>query len=132
MKDLSRIATKKQIQCIHFIKDVCDVKFKGTTSKEVYDFIGKYLPKAQKLQDMEKTIGRLGMSVYSAKKTYHGNDLHGTWEETFDLRDTIAHERFKGEILRGRNSIDALCDFQTRAMIENYLQNAENEYDCDI
>lgn len=29
------------------------------------------------MAEIEKTIGKIGVTVYSARKTYHGNDIHG-------------------------------------------------------
>lgn len=125
--ELKKIASPKQIKILKFIKDKCDVKFKGHTSKEVYDFIGKWYPRALKMAEMERAIGQLGVTAYRARKTYHGNDIHGEWEELENNRDTIAHEKFKGDIIRGRNPIDALVDFSISSRIENMLR--ENIYE---
>ena len=65
--ELKKIASPKQIKILKFIKDECDVKFKGT-SKEVYNFIGKWYPRALKMAEMEKAIGQLGVTVYRARK----------------------------------------------------------------
>lgn len=98
---LNKIASPKQIKMLKFIKDKCDVKFKGKTTKELYDFIGK-----------------IGVTAYRARKTYHGNDIHGEWEELENNRDTVAHEKFKSDIIRGRNATDALIDFCISSRIE--------------
>lgn len=129
-KKLHKIATEKQIDMLSFIKDKCDVKFKGETSKDVYDFIGEWYPRALKMANIEQAIGQMGVTTYRATKRYHGNDVHGEWEETVNLKDTIAHEIFKGEIMRGRNPVDALCDFQERALPETLLRT-EDDYDYD-
>ena len=69
----------------------------------------------------------LELQYIEQEKTYHGNDIHGEWEELENNRDTIAHEKFKGDIIRGRNPIDALVDFGISSRIENMLR--ENIYE---
>ena len=129
---LKKIASNKQIDMIKYIKNVCDVKFSGKTSQDVYNFIGEWYPKAIKMQQIKDSIGEIGVTTYRATKKYHGNDVHGTWEETINLKNTIAHELFKGEIIRGRDPIDALCDFQRRAMLETmFNENYDDDYDLD-
>ena len=128
-KELKKIATKKQINMIAFIKEQCDIKFKGKTSKDVYQFIGEWYPKALKMEKVACAIGKIGVMTYQATKTYYGNDVHGTWEETRDLWDTIAHDRFERELVHGRNPVDALCDFQERAIIETICNEQGLRYD---
>ena len=120
---LNKIASPKQIKMLKFIKDKCDVKFKGKTTKELYDFIGKWYPRALKMAEIEKAIGKIGVTAYRARKTYHGNDIHGEWEELENNRDAVAHEKFKSDIIRGRNATDALIDFCISSRIEKMLDN---------
>lgn len=109
--DISRIATQKQISMIAFIKDKCEVEFAGNTAKEVYDFIGEWYPKALQMARLDNIIGSMGVTAYRARKIYHGNDVHGEWEELQNNRDAIAHEKFKGDVVRRRNPVEALAEF---------------------
>lgn len=124
--ELSQIATDKQIRLIQYIKKQCNVTFNGKTKKDVWDYIGEWLPKAKFIESMDREIN---VPTYKATKTYPGNSIHGQWEETINLKDTIAHDIFEGEIIRGRNPAEALMDFQIRASIEALNDDAGNIYD---
>ena len=115
--DIHKIASQKQINMLAFIEDKCEVKFNGNTAKEVYRFIGEWYPRALKMEKIENAIGPMGVTAYKAKKRYNGNDVHGEWEETKNLKDSIAYEKFKGDIIRGRNAAESLIDFETSAQI---------------
>lgn len=106
------------------IKDECEVQFRGNTAKKVYDFIGGWYPRTLQIAEVEQFIG---ITIYSARKIYDRDDIHGEWEETKNLRDTIAHEKLKGAIIRSRNSVDALIDFEALAQKEKLFNMINDE-----
>lgn len=128
-KELKQIATKKQRKMLKYIEDVCDIKFKGSTAKDVYKFIGEWLPRARKLDCISGFI-----SVPAAKQTLYSRDnpvYMGT--DDFSYRDTIARELLKKDILHGRNAANALIDFERRAFMESLSPDYEQNdgYDFD-
>ena len=128
-KELKQIATKKQREMLKYIEDVCDVKFNGTTAKDVYKFIGEWFPRARKLDYISECI-----SVPVVKQTLYSRDNSVYADaDDFSYKKTVAHELLKKDVLHGRNAADALIDFQRRSFIEslspNYDQNDGYDFD---
>lgn len=117
-KKLKLIATEKQMEMIKYIKDVCDVKFHGETPQDVYKFIGEWYPKAQKMASIQQQIGSMGVQTGCFHFTKRG--MEHSVDDDWTIKDTLAHDILEGEIIRGRNPVDALCDFQERAFWEKW------------
>ena len=126
---LKLIASAEEIKLLKYIKKHCDVKFKGSTEIDVHNFIHEWLPKAQLLDNCHSEYNNSSISIplYQASKHYYGNDLHGTWDESVNLRDTIAHDEFEGNILRGMDPRIALLNFQENAILEKLSNFSNNE-----
>lgn len=55
-KDLKKIASSKEINSLKFIKQECDVKFKGKSHTDLKHFIKEWLPKAIQMKEFHKAI----------------------------------------------------------------------------
>lgn len=104
----SRIATRKQQDTVRYIEHLCGVRFKGNTKKEVYDFIGEWLPKAKKLDSLRQQIGATGVQMAEVHFVPRGEEVYAP--DDWSLKGGLADELFKGAIMRGQDPIDALCD----------------------
>ena len=121
-KKLKLIATKKQIKQIRKIEDTLDIKFKGKTEEDVSSFIDLHKKEAKDLRN-----GNISIPVYSASY----NRGRKEWIESLNLKDTIAHEKFKGDILRGKNPEEALLRFGQNALIECLSKDSDEDDYCD-
>lgn len=111
---LETIATQKQINAIRLIEEQLEIKFEGTTRQEVSTFIGKNLKNASFLKSLE---AQMSMPVYSARFSQRENE----GEEYFDKRNEIAHEMFKGAVMRGKNPVEAMTDFAEKSFMEDQM-----------
>lgn len=109
--------TEKQRKAIAFIENELEIKFRGTTFKEAFKFIGDNLSNAQFCANMDRAIGSIGVTMFSAKHEKGEND-----ETIVDYRDTIAEEKFKGNIIRKAELVDSLIELQEQVFAE-FLKN---------
>lgn len=105
---MSEIMTEKQQKTVNFICNTCEIEFAGKTKKDVFEFIKEWLPKARQMAEIDNFARRLvgtEIPVYKAKK-----DENGQWKET-QYQSEIALENLKGNILRGKSTIDAINQY---------------------
>lgn len=115
MFENTKIATEKQIKIIRKIETTCEIECVAKTKQEVWHFIQKWLPKMQFIQTLD---ANLRIPVYSATKKYHGNDVHGVWEENYNNRNEINEEILKGHMLRGdAHPVDAFTEYLAYSQI---------------
>lgn len=114
--ELSAIATPKQQRMIKYIENKCEITFVGKTKQDTWNFINEWLPRANFMSSLDAAIG-----VQNYRATY--TKATNSWEETPDRRDTIAHEIFKGELLRGKDPAGALMDYDMRSTAEILSRN---------
>ncbi len=114
-KKLREIASEKQIKLIKYIEDMLDIKFKGETQEDVYKWIGNNIEMANKCNYFERQMMALsGINVYSARHNFQT----GAWEEGLNLKNTLAHEKFKGDLIREKVSSESFAKFALDATIE--------------
>lgn len=118
--------TEKQKRAIAFIENQLEIKFKGTTFEEAFKFIGDNLSNAQFCANMDKAIGSIGVTMFSAKHKKGEID-----EVITDYKDTLAEDKFKGRILRGTKPIDALMKLQEEIVIDNIKENSNANNNSD-
>lgn len=121
MTHINNIASEKQKRMLAYIEQHCEVTFNGNTKKDVFDFIGEWYPKAQMMAKLDAMVNNYSVPVY---KMHCNADTNWKWEEDYNLpRDGIAHERLKGSIIRGEDSLTALARFKLEASLEEKFQH---------
>ena len=109
--------TEKQKRAIAFIENELEMKFEGTTFEEAFKFIGDNLSHAQFCANMDRAIGDIGVTMFSARHKKGEID-----EVKVDHRDTIAEIKFKNRLLHGAKPVDALIDLQEAVTAESIRQ----------
>lgn len=124
---LKNIASAKQIKAIRFIEKACDMEFLGSTPTDVHNFIKKWLPKARLMNQIGDVIGSTGVQMAEVHFRRRGEEALAP--EDWSFKGGLADAKFKGDIMRGRNPVDALCDLQERVFFERLQQQEADEDD---
>ncbi len=104
--------TDKQKRTIHFIEQMLEVKYEGTTDRDASTFIGNNLEYAKKCQAFESQIS---IPVFSS--------IIGTSEPNLDLDRDLSKELLIRNIQKGKDNLECMTNF-ARNLIK---ENAESE-----
>ena len=116
-KKILEFASKKQVKTIAYIEDTLGNKFKGETQKEVSDFIEKNLYKANFInKQKEVTYDNLDedqLSVTTTRISSHNDSS----DYEYSISDSLAFQRFKSDIMRGKDARVALMNLKRQSSI---------------
>jgi hypothetical protein len=104
--------TDKQKRAIHFIEQMLEVKYEGTTDKEASAFIGNNLEYAKKCKAFESQIS---IPVFSS--------MMGDVEPKLDLDRSLSRELLIRDMQKGKGGLECVTNF-ARNLIK---ENAESE-----
>lgn len=100
--------TDKQKRTICFIEQMLEIKYKGTTDKEAWTFIGKYLEYAKKCKVFESQIS---IPVFSS--------WMGDAEPDLDLKRDLSRELLIRDIQKGKDGLECMTNFALNLAKEN-------------
>jgi hypothetical protein len=101
--------TDKQARTIKFIEDMLEIKYKGKTDHDAWEFINKNLKYAKKCSFFES---HMSIPVYSAEL---GTDK----EPDLDLKRDLSRELLIRDIQHGKSGSEAMANFAENLLLEN-------------
>ena len=101
--------TDKQRRAINFIESVLEIKYKGSSDKDAWNFINKNLENAKKCAYFES---QMSMPVFRASL--------GTDEEPeLDLKRGLSRELLIRDLMHGKSASEAMTNFAANLFLEN-------------
>ena len=100
--------TDKQKRTIHFIEQMLEVKYEGTTDKEASTFIGNNLKWAKKCKAFES---QMSIPVFSS--------MMGDAEPDLDLDRDLSRELLIRDMQKGKDGLECMTNFARNLVKEN-------------
>lgn len=105
--------TDKQHRAIQFIERMLEIKYKGTTNEDAWNFIGRYLKYAQKCQAFESQLLQMGISIPVFSSTL------GEAEPDLDLKRDLSRTLLIRDIQKGKDGLECMTNFAGNLFLEN-------------